>query len=502
MYRLLIADDEDAERTGIKFLLNKFDFEFDIIEASNGKEALEKIEQGSIDILFTDVKMPFLNGLELAVKAKKVDSELQIIFFSGYDDFEYVKQALVLQAVDYILKPVSPTEFYKVICDVRNRLDEDRYFNEKKLYFNQNYILTRLLNMANYEQLEELFSKEQLEFLKDYKRLILFEFEKEFFGKILEDVQKLHKIIKDKLDFEFYLMDVNPFQAVLLIKEEIKEESCYSQLEKLCMFMEDDLKVKCYISISPEITEVQGIGAAYVKAEGYLEERFFHKDICIYPIDKKREKEEIAANNVGEILQSIEKDIKGRDAYSIRRNVEMLLEKCRSNAFQSYIYTRYICTNLLNTLFLGLPEKKQTMVKHIEMLYKCINFSEIEQLLLGVLQELENNLLPEQDSPKRVIALVEQYIYEHYMDILSLDILADKVYLTPHYLSNIFSQEKGIGLNKYIKNVRMEKAQELLLNTNMKISDICTRVGYSNLSYFCKTFRTEYGMTPEKYRGQ
>lgn len=101
-----------------------------------------------------------------------------------------------------------------------------------------------------------------------------------------------------------------------------------------------------------------------------------------------------------------------------------------------------------------------------------------------------------------MIAIVEQYIYENYMDVLSLDVLAEKVYLTPHYLSNIFSQEKGIGLNKYIKNVRMEKAQELLQNTNMKISDICAKVGYSNLSYFCKTFRTEYGVTPEKYRGQ
>lgn len=104
------------------------------------------------------------------------------------------------------------------------------------------------------------------------------------------------------------------------------------------------------------------------------------------------------------------------------------------------------------------------------------------------------------DSPNRVISMVEQYIQKNYMKELSLDILADKVYLTPHYLSSIFSREKGIGINKYIKNVRMEKARELLLDTNMKISDICKLSGYSNLSYFCKAFRNEYGVTPEKYR--
>lgn len=86
------------------------------------------------------------------------------------------------------------------------------------------------------------------------------------------------------------------------------------------------------------------------------------------------------------------------------------------------------------------------------------------------------------------------------MEVLSLDVLAEKVFLTPHYLSSIFSQEKGIGLNKYIKKVRMDKAEQLLTTTNMKIGDICEAVGYTNLSYFCKTFRNEYGVTPEKYR--
>ena len=95
---------------------------------------------------------------------------------------------------------------------------------------------------------------------------------------------------------------------------------------------------------------------------------------------------------------------------------------------------------------------------------------------------------------------MEQYIRAHYEEPLSLDLLAEKVYLTPHYLSSIFIQEKGIGINKYIKNLRMEKARELLTGTNMKISEICERVGYSNLSYFCRTFRNEFGMTPEQYR--
>ena len=101
-----------------------------------------------------------------------------------------------------------------------------------------------------------------------------------------------------------------------------------------------------------------------------------------------------------------------------------------------------------------------------------------------------------------MIQLVEQYIREHYEDVLSLDILAEKVYLTPHYLSSIFIQEKGVGINKYIKTIRMDKARELLMKTNRKISDICIQVGYTNVSYFCRSFRNEYGVTPDQYRRQ
>ena len=120
MFRLMIADDEDAERMGIKFLLNKFGYRFTIREASDGMEALRGLEDFPADILLTDVKMPFLDGIDLAAKVREKYPEIQIIFFSGYDDFEYVKQALSLQAVDYILKPVDPAEFQRVINSAMN----------------------------------------------------------------------------------------------------------------------------------------------------------------------------------------------------------------------------------------------------------------------------------------------------------------------------------------------------------------------------------------------
>lgn len=500
MYKLMIADDEDDERIGIKYLMKKCGFCFDIVEAADGREALEKLRENGADILFTDVKMPFLNGLELSAEAKILIPDIQIIFFSGFDDFEYVKRALSLQAVDYILKPVNPAEFQKTIQMVIERMDQKAVMQKQKEQSNKAYILTRLLNKMPFDKLKTKYQEEELAFLKEYTRIILMEFEEEFFGNRTADILELQEKIANIQKLPFDLFDINPSQGILLLKDKQGTQKEYQQMAQcIHLLIEKEYKAKCYLAISPELLKVQDIGAVYAKAEGYLEERFFNKGIYVYPMDEQKVSVENSNDKEGQFLDEIERDVKRRDAYSLQINVEQLMEKCRNNSFQSYIYTRFVCANLLKILFQGLPDEEEQLIACVEQLYACSRFQDIEMIIDQVMKRLEKKLTLD-DSPNRVITMVEQYIMMHYKEELSLDILADKVYLTPHYLSSIFSREKGIGINKYIKNVRMEKARELLLDTNMKISDICKLAGYSNLSYFCKAFRNEYGVTPEKYR--
>lgn len=183
MYRMMIADDEDGERIGIQYLLNKLGFEFNIIEAEDGKEALRKLEECAVDILMTDVRMPFIDGLELSEIVRNRFPDTEIIFFSGYDDFSYVKQALSIQAVDYILKPVNPEEFKKVIDLVIARIERKKTveLHDRQLRkVLEPYIITRLLSQIPYEKLRNTYRESELEFLKLYKRMILLEFEEDF----------------------------------------------------------------------------------------------------------------------------------------------------------------------------------------------------------------------------------------------------------------------------------------------------------------------------------
>lgn len=501
MYRLMIADDEDDERRGIQFLLERGGLSFDVEEAVDGQDALDKLQQKPADLLITDVKMPFMDGIELASRARELYPDIQIVFFSGYDDFEYVKHALSLQAVDYILKPVNPEEFIKTIRFVVERMRREEEETTSSMQVKKHYTLSRLLNNVPMEKLRQEQEESVLFAVSGFVRLILLEFETDFFGKFVTDIRQFTSLLEPVVLGEFEFLDMNPSQAVLLLGKEYHQERSVRDLARqIHQIMQEHFGQICYLAISPSICAADEIGNAYAQAEEELEDRFFYREIFVYPIDKTEARKQETGGSESEILKQIEKDVERHDSYSLRQNMKLFFDEFRKNGLQSYVYTRFMCTNLLQLLCKELPAEKKRLTALVEQSYACTSFSQLEQLVWGVYEELEDSLKCKQDSPKHTIALVEKYILEHYDEILSLDILADKVYLTPHYLSSIFIQEKGIGINKYIKNVRMEKARELLLETNMKISDICEKTGYTNVSYFCRSFRNEYGVTPEQYR--
>ena len=111
MYRVVIADDEKVERSGVRFLLKRLDEMFEISEFSNGQEAWEWLSKHPADILLTDVKMPFMDGMELIRRVYEKDPGIRIVVFSGFSEFEYARTAMKYHAENYILKPVNPAEF-------------------------------------------------------------------------------------------------------------------------------------------------------------------------------------------------------------------------------------------------------------------------------------------------------------------------------------------------------------------------------------------------------
>jgi two-component system response regulator YesN len=349
MYRLLIADDERDERKLVRFLLADFHEELEILEAANGREALRLVGEKRVDILISDIQMPFLNGIELAGKARKLQPRMEILFFSGYDDFAYVQNALSLRAVNYILKPINPQTFRKSFLEL------------------------------------------------------------------------LERLCADPADAAPSCPAMDPLQSCPEV-----EATLFREIElAIALKRGDQLREKA-----------NALLACYAKLED-----------------------------------------------------------------GSSVYVRYSCTKLAQQLMAQIPDLTQREFASVaEKIYRFPDFSEVSDLVGAYLEKAISNLEQEFNASDYAVHQVKQYIETHYSEDLSLGRMADMVFLSPNYLSNAFTRFSGCSLNKYIKQVRLRKARELLDGTTMKVADIGRAVGYPNASYFIKKFQEMYGDAPERYR--
>lgn len=361
MITMLVVDDDRREHDIIEYLLEKFHFSIKTTHAEDGMQAKQLLETNSYDILLTDIQMPFLNGLELAKFSRTQNPICEILFFSGYDDFDYIKEALSLKAINYILKPIAPDEFQKSMQEI-------------------------LDNIARRE---------------------------------------------------------NPYKEY---------EKTLSQ-----NFYENPLKTDNH-ALSEEIQD-------------------------------------------SELLKNVEEAIRLNNHIQLEQSVHSLITKYKSEAMISHIYIRYLFTSLLHILIHCIPNlSNEDLQSATEKIYTLNHFSDLCDYIEQYLEQAITYLKEIECTPNYAVYHVMQYIEKNYAQDLGLDQLAEQVYLSPKYLSTIFSQITGTTLNKYIRSIRMKKALDLICHTNRKIADVSLSVGYPNVSYFCKLFTEEYGVTPEKYR--
>lgn len=503
MYQILIVDDESIEREVVRFLFKEYKFPLEISEAANGKEALELLSRQRFDILFTDIRMPFLDGFELASKALELYPDIQIIFFSGYDEFSYVKKALSLHVVNYILKPVDSDELKATITNVLNQIREKEESSKKQkatLDFSQNHILYQLVNRTHIKQLETLYPALDLSFLYRCCRLLLIQLEHDYFQRESAEAagSSFSLDLQHLLPPDSYYINLNPSQDLIIFTG---QDHLLSWYQNLCTKITDHIQkqylIRCHLALSELISHPDELADAYEEAETQVMEHIFFKNTSAPSALSE------SSQSDDDILEQLRLDIKFKDSQNLQRHMANLLQLYKSKKNLSHIYFRFLSTNVLTLLLEGLSlNTDESVDEYAKIVYRSSHISEIEALLLRLTEQLAARLDEERDSPKYALQMVKQYIHTHYNEYLSLDILAEKVYLSPRYLSALFISENDCGINKYIKKVRMEKAQDLLLHTNLKVNDICLKVGYSNLSYFCKSFAEEFGTTPDKFRNQ
>ena len=217
--------------------------------------------------------------------------------------------------------------------------------------------------------------------------------------------------------------------------------------------------------------------------------------------DKDFVMEKQAATQLDEVyLKELQYAITLKNSDAMRVTLGKVIQQYTELEFKYPYMVRSVYTAVLHTFVKAVPSKMNDIERMIEYIFTAEDFRKIEKLLYTYMEIVISEFETEASSSNRVIYQVKQYINTHYYEDLKLQQLAEQVYLSANYLSNIFTKHTGSSLNKYIKEVRLKKAQEILLSTNMKVADVGRRVGYDNTSYFIKKFQEKFGMTPDKYR--
>ena len=506
MYRILVVDDEKIERKGVAFLFKQMDIECEIVEIVNGQAALEYLETHEVDIMLTDVKMPHVDGMELIkeIKERNLNPNMKIIIVSGYSDFEYAKLAVKLGVSDYILKPVDPREFEPTLRKILDELDSQKYeqdLKEKSMSFMKQHYLYSLVNGLGANAVEELgLSKKELNI--DYHRLMLLEFEKSFFGKT--DTGFLQNMQECVGDMEFQYLNLNTDQCVLFFNKRESDEKYWKELAlKIQQMILKEHKLTAYIAVSKGFEDTRYITNAFEEAEILMENRFYETESKIYisyADDQVSIDEHIDDDT---LMKQMKQDIKMKDTENLKVHFEKLCMKYKRKNDFSQVYIKFIFSNLLKDFYDNLPDVSALdLNSEIEKLYKSADFQTVIDIVNINIKRLEETFQANPQMVHREIESVKQYIYEHYGEEISVEYLADLVYMAPSYLSCVFKKETGQNLSKFIKAYRMEKAKEMLEESHKKIVTISNEVGYPNVSYFCQSFREYFGISPQKFRSQ
>lgn len=496
---ILIADDEKIEREGIRYLLSLEKGERRIFEAANGKQAMQILRTENIDMILTDIKMPVMDGLELARRAKELFPEIRIVIFSGYNDFTFAQEAIRYGVTDYILKPVDPDNFHEIIEKAEKNMRERQAEENREIRrqnFLQQYFLQNYLYSGKKEILEKAGEFVDLDKWNGWHCAILIETDTAFFDTAEENFPgELQK----ELRRVFFYLNLNERQSLLLFQDVYCDYLLVAN--HLYTFLKRNYMVRIYLSVSRKFDGCECLPEILGQLEQQMEEKFYHPEKHIFSCEEEELKMVAGEVQDSQLMQMISEDISRKDTEQLWKHFECLKEKYSSNTQFSAMYIKFVFSNVIQELF----QENQFADEHrleqeIDRLYSCGNIMDILKVTEDNIREYEKFLERSMSESRNEVAAVKNYIYQHYGEDLNLEMLAEKVYLSSGYLSFIFKKETGMNLNRFIKVFRMEKASEFLHDTNMKVAQISEKVGFANVSYFCRSFREYYGCSPESYR--
>ncbi|MDK2807687.1 MAG: two-component system, response regulator YesN [Clostridiales bacterium] len=538
--KVFLVEDEFIVREGIKKNIDWIKEGIDFCgEASDGELAYPMIKSLKPDIMITDIRMPFMDGLELSRLIKKEMPDIKIIVLSGHEEFEYAKEAIKIGVEEYLLKPISGDELIEAVKKVAFRIEEERTEKENIEKFrmemeeNEEEAKRQFFNdlIRSSQPLGEILERGRqlsLDLTASYYNIILFKMqrlhgEKTALGE--EYSKRLFLIrtrINEYLQGNKMILEFNRnIEGVAFLIKADQLEQLEERQKRLISTIEGIIKeyrdIKYFGGIGVTVNRLRELERSFEEASRAFAYRFLIEESCF--LDSRKIKEEMADKGESFHLSvaDAEKLDRNKVEYFLRCGekedvsffVDEYLKNIGNDGKNSLLFRQYIVMDMhltvkqfLEDLGVKVDVRKETfeekkMLETVASIQNSISY--LEHLLTRAIDS-RNDVSRKKSGD--IIDKTKTYIESNYMsEDLSLNSAASFVNVSPSHLSAVFSQEMGVTFVKYLTDYRMNKAKELLKCTNKRSNEISVEVGYRDPHYFSYLFKKTQGCTPLQFRG-
>jgi two-component system response regulator YesN len=528
LYKLLIVEDEEIFRTVLPNIIDWNSIGFEVAGVcENGVKALEFLSNTEVDVILTDIRMPVLNGLELAMEVRSRFPRTKVTLFSAFNEFDYARKGLECGVYGYILKSDGEDEIVhhftkmKEVLQKENRIriDSEDFWRQRETFFKA--MLDRPSNMD-----EQTMAMKKLGMLSDMQecRLALIRIDEykhmsfysgadrvrstqEFIrGYVYEHIEIPTKGIVISLNEMLCVLgtlpETNFVHMVTEVYENLKEElSLYRKNE------EESLEISCVIG--SEATNARELCTTYnALRSAFSNNAYAGNSIIHYTRQDANSKRIFTFAEEEKMMKGIVLLVNGKAQEKLIEYLETLKNDCIASQLTDMDMISGFAVKLVLAIFNTLGEmgrKSDAFLERTNYLIKEIGYCETISMMFKKLEAFTLEafeLLNEENSMKnrRIVDEALDYIRKNYAEPISLEELARYVNVHPVHLSRLFSKDLGHTFKYILTEVRMEEAKRLLKDISYKVYEISTLVGYEKPRYFSELFRNVTGFTPLEYR--
>ncbi len=532
-----MVEDESIVREGLRDNIpwQQWGYRF-VGDAADGEMALPLIQKTQPDVLLTDIKMPFMDGLSLSRIVHQEFPDMKIIIISGHDDFEYARQAITVGVEQYLLKPITRSTLQKVLSELKSKIEAEReqknyqekYQNEAREYeqFSRtNFFVKVFEGRMPVQDIYEAAAELSIKINAPCYNLLMFSLqekktgesgslESEAFARKREELLRYFVRYPEHVVFRW---NINTYGV--LIKgspEQIGELTarCLENVERICR--PDEEEFEWYAAVGEPVERLSMLADCYGKVNHLFAYRFLMPSVHILTKEVTdnympiKEGGNIADIDSDKVAPGLIRDFLQRGSHDeigefVDNWLHSLQEALASKLFRNYLiyHIYFVATAYVESLGYDKKELQQQMG---EDRIQEINLSdeELTPYIRNVMEKaMELRDRASDNQSKKILKKALEYIEENYaQETLSLNSVAREVNVSANYFSAIFSQAMEETFIEYVTGKRMEKARKLLRRTDKTSGDIALEVGYKDPHYFSFVFKKTHGCTPREYRAR